>query len=66
MQFHIDSMMCGGCAKSVTQAIRSVDPQAQVAIDLPQKRVSVESVVDAATIMARLEHAGYMPRDVPR
>jgi len=43
MQFQIDNMTCGGCANSVTKAIHSVDPQAKVEIDLPQKRVTVES-----------------------
>ncbi len=26
MQFHIENMTCGGCARSVTKAIQSVDP----------------------------------------
>ena len=28
MQFHIENMTCGGCVRSVTKAIQSVDPQA--------------------------------------
>lgn len=62
MQFQIDAMMCGGCARSVTKAIQSVDPQARVDIDLEMKRVVVASDADAAKIAAVLEDVGYPPR----
>ncbi len=61
MQFRIDNMTCGGCAKSVTKAIHSVDPQAQIEIDLRQKRVSVLSTADVAAVTAVLEDVGYPP-----
>ena len=62
MQFQIDNMTCGGCAKSVTKAIHSVDPQAKVDIDLPQKRVTVESGANQSAVAAVLEDAGFSPR----
>ena len=62
MQFQIDNMTCGGCAKSVTKAIHSVDPQAKVEIDLPQKQVTVESGVDRSAVASVLEDAGFSPR----
>ncbi len=62
MQFQIDNMACGGCAKSVTKAIHSVDPQAKVDIDLIMKRVNVESGADESAVEAVLEDVGYPPR----
>jgi copper chaperone len=62
MQFQIDNMTCSGCAKSVTKAIHSVDPQAKVDIDLPQKRVNVVSAADESAVAAVLEDVGYPPR----
>ncbi len=62
MQFQIDNMTCGGCARSVTKAIHSVDPQAKVDIDLPQKRVNVVSAADESAVAAVLEDVGYPPR----
>ncbi|MFB2531924.1 heavy-metal-associated domain-containing protein [Paracoccus sp. p3-h83] len=62
MQFQIDNMTCGGCARSVTKAIQSVDPQAKVEIDLPQKRVTVESGASQSAVAAVLEDAGFSPR----
>ena len=41
MQFHIKNMTCGGCARSVTKAIQSVDAQAKVTIDPNTRKVDV-------------------------
>jgi copper chaperone len=62
VQFQIDNMTCGGCARRVTQAIRSFDPQAQVDIDLAQKRVNVVSAAGESAMAAVLAGAGYPPR----
>jgi copper chaperone len=64
MQFQIDNMNCGGCAKSVTKAIQSVDGQAKVEIDLAGKQVLVASSAAEAAILASLNDAGYPPRRV--
>ncbi|MBS3980334.1 MAG: heavy-metal-associated domain-containing protein, partial [Rhodobacteraceae bacterium] len=62
MQFQIDDMACGGCARSVTRAIHSVDPQTRVEVDLQLRRVTVESAADAATVAAVLAALGFPPR----
>ncbi len=62
MQFQIDNMTCGGCARSVTKAIQSADPEAKVDIDLGTKVVRVTSSSDEATIVAKLDDVGYPPR----
>lgn len=62
MQFQIDNMACGGCARSVTKAIHSVDPQAKVDIDLDLKRVTVESGADQSAVAAVVEDPGFPPR----
>ncbi|WP_417584159.1 heavy-metal-associated domain-containing protein [Pelagibacterium sp.] len=62
MEFHIDNMTCGGCAKSVTKAIQSVDPEAKVDIDLGAKVVRVISSSEEAAIAGKLDAVGYSPR----
>jgi len=62
MQFQIEDMACGGCARSVTRAIHSVDPQTRVEVDLQLRRVTVESAADAATVAAVLAALGFPPR----
>ncbi|HHY49754.1 MAG TPA: heavy-metal-associated domain-containing protein [Alphaproteobacteria bacterium] len=62
MQFHIDNMTCGGCARSVTKAIQSVDADAKVVADPPNRRVEVESSASPAQIESALREAGFPPR----
>lgn len=61
MQFQIDNMNCGGCAKSVTKAIQSVDGQAKVEIDLAGKQVLVASSAAEAAILASLNDLKLSP-----
>lgn len=61
-RFQVPNMTCGGCAKSVTKAVQSIDPQAKVDIDLPTKRINVESGADESAVVAVLEDVGYPPR----
>ena len=62
MEFQIDNMTCGGCAASVTKAIRSVDPEAKVDIDLATKKVTVASQREEAAFTAVLDDVGYPPK----
>ena len=39
MQFHLDDMTCGGCARTVTKTIQMIDPNARVVTDPPSRRV---------------------------
>lgn len=64
MDYQIDKMGCGGCARSITAAIHAVDPAAQVAIDLPTKRVAVTSKADETAIAQALSQAGFPPQRV--
>ena len=59
MQFQIDSMTCGGCARSVTKAIQTLDATAQVSADIPAHTVQVQTTATPAAVMAALEEAGY-------
>ena len=59
MQFRIEDMTCGGCARSVTAAIRAVDPAAVVETDPPARRVTVQTAATQAAIVAVLAEAGF-------
>ncbi|MEF8764506.1 heavy-metal-associated domain-containing protein [Stenotrophomonas sp. A3_2] len=62
MEFHVEGMTCGGCARSVTKAIELVDPQASVQADPASRRVQVETSASEAQIVAALTDAGFPPR----
>jgi copper chaperone len=57
--YHVEGMTCGGCAKSVTQAILQSLPTAQVFVDLDQKAVRVEGAHDAQAVQDAVEGAGF-------
>jgi copper chaperone len=62
MQFHIENMTCGGCARGVTKAIQSVDTNARVTADPPKRSVEVESCASQVHIEQALIAAGFAPR----
>lgn len=61
MQFHIETMTCGGCARGVTKAIQSVDPTAEVQADPPARLVEVKTNAPREALAAALTAAGFAP-----
>lgn len=59
MELRIENMTCGGCARSVTKAIQSVDPDAKVEANPPARAVRVETTASRAAIQQVLQEAGY-------
>ena len=64
MQFHIENMTCGGCARSVTKAIQLLDAEAKVTADPPSRVVEVESSATREQIETALREAGFPPTAV--
>lgn len=63
MQFQIDNMTCGGCARGVTRAVLTVDPEAKVFADPPTRTVRIESAADEQQVATALRAAGFPPRE---
>jgi len=57
--FSVPDMSCGHCAQTITKAVRSVDGDADIRIDLDAKRVTVESGSGEAALAAAIEEAGF-------
>ena len=57
--FTVTGMTCGHCEKAVTQAIRALDPQAQVQIDRSQNRVEVLSSQPRDKLAGAIAEEGY-------
>ncbi|OYO32387.1 heavy-metal-associated domain-containing protein [Janthinobacterium sp. PC23-8] len=58
-QLQVENMSCGHCVNAVTKAVQSVDPQAQVQIELEQKSVKVGTDKSLEAISAAIVEAGY-------
>ena len=61
--FTVDGMSCGHCVKAITQAIRALDPQAQVRVNLDERRVEVESDRSRVALADAIRDEGYTVRD---
>jgi copper chaperone len=59
MEFDIPAMSCGHCVKAITEALAQLDPGAKVSVNLPAKKVMLDTTQDRATVAAALTEAGY-------
>ena len=60
--FQVNDMTCGHCAGTITQAVKGVDRDAKVEIDLARHRVEVEpDAADARALADAISEAGYTP-----
>jgi len=58
-QFQVEGMTCQHCVRSVQDAVWSVDPEADVRVDLPAGRVDVASAQPRDRLAAAIGEAGY-------
>ncbi|MEO8391320.1 MAG: heavy-metal-associated domain-containing protein [Polaromonas sp.] len=59
MEFNVPDMSCGHCAGVINKAVKALDPAAQVSVDLPARKVTIESSEDRQTVAEALAEAGY-------
>jgi len=65
LTFRVDDMSCGHCVRAIKEAVRALDVDAVVDVDLPRHLVRVHaSRLDAPRVHQALEQAGYRPFDV--
>jgi len=66
VRYKVDKMGCAGCAKSVTRAIVRIEPDAQVAVDLAAKLVTVSGAAGLADRIAEAIAAAGYPAELVR
>jgi copper chaperone len=57
--FNVQGMTCGHCEKSVVQAIKQLDPQAEVRADRTQNVVEVTSTQPREALAKAIAEEGY-------
>jgi copper chaperone len=62
VRFNVEGMTCGHCVQAVTKAIKALDPQADVQVDLAGKTVAAITGVAASVVSRAIEEAGYTVR----
>jgi len=62
ISFYVNDMTCGRCINAITAAVKAVDRDATIDIDLPAHNVTIHpTVVDEAALKRAIEGAGYSP-----
>ena len=61
IEFQVNDMSCGHCVAAITKAVKEVDAQGRVDVDLAAKRVRIDSTHAAPEFSAAIEEAGYTP-----
>lgn len=59
LRFRVPNMTCGGCARSVTKALQTVDAAARIETDPARREIRIETNVDESMLRVALEKAGY-------
>jgi len=63
--YQVNDMTCGHCVSTITRALKAVDRDAAVEIDLATRRVQIESSgADADELAEAIKDAGYSPTPV--
>jgi copper chaperone len=57
--FEVKGMTCSHCERAVTQAVKSVDPAAQVKVDLAAGKVEVQTAQPREAIAQVIAEEGY-------
>lgn len=60
LKFIVPGMKCGGCARKIEEAIKALDANARISIDLGAKSVGVESTASPIELKFALLQAGYV------
>lgn len=60
-QFQVQDMTCKHCEASISNAIKEVDAQAIISIDLSNHLLTIQSSHNAATLENAIREAGYSP-----
>ena len=60
--FQVNDMTCGHCAGAITKAVKALDRNARVDVDLGAHQVRIEQAsTDADTLRRAIQDAGYSP-----
>ena len=63
--FKVEGMTCGHCERAVADAVRGVDPTAQVSVDLAGGTVTTDSRAAASQLAAAIVAEGYPAQPLP-
>lgn len=61
-RYTVPSLTCRHCAATIERAVKGVDPQAIVSIDVQAKEVMIRSCMEETRLADAIRTAGYEPQ----
>lgn len=61
LQLTVPDLACEACSRTITAAVKAVDPEATVAAEPSTKQVEIESSASEGAIREAIVGAGYSP-----
>ena len=62
MLLNVEKMTCGHCVRTVTNAVRSLDPQANIEVNLADGSVRIDGKLAAEDATRAIREEGYTVR----
>ncbi|MCG6169022.1 heavy-metal-associated domain-containing protein [Leptospira sp. FAT2] len=59
VEFQVENMTCGSCANVISKAIKTIDPNVQVSVDVASQTVRVDSGRSETELANLIEECGY-------
>lgn len=59
LKLKVPDMTCGHCAQTVEKAVKSLDPDAEISVDMAQKIVTVRTAAQERKVSEIVRSAGY-------
>lgn len=60
-RYNIPDMTCGHCVQKIDAAVKRVDENAKVTVDLPAHNITVHSGLDSERLTQAIREAGFTP-----
>ena len=58
-ELNVTGMTCQGCVKSVTNALKTIDAEANIQVELANNLVKIESKASRDQLINAIEDAGF-------
>jgi len=62
MEFHVENMTCGACVRRIAKAIQTLDEDAEIIADTPNRHLKVSTIVTEEDVRGKLVEIGYPAR----
>ncbi|MCG6192317.1 heavy-metal-associated domain-containing protein [Leptospira sp. FAT2] len=59
LEFQVENMTCGSCANVIGKAIKTIDQDVQVSVDIAKQTVLVKSRLPEYELASLIEKCGY-------